>query len=89
VPTPTYLPSGLTANERANAYAATVHAYESSLEATRFAFRAAGAGAVFRTNRLQRCLRDIETGSQHILASEEGWERIGRYWLGLEEPFLF
>ena len=82
-------PAGLTASERANAYAATVHAYESALEATRFAFRAAGAGAVFRANRLQRCLRDIETGAQHILASEEGWERIGRYWLGLEEPVLF
>ncbi len=81
--------SGLTAEERATAYAATVHAYESSLEATQFAFRTAGAGAIFRDNRLQRCMRDIQAGSQHILASEEGWDRIGRYWLGLEEPFLF
>jgi alkylation response protein AidB-like acyl-CoA dehydrogenase len=74
---------------RANAYAATVHTYESAMAAAQFAFRAAGAGALFRTNRLQRCLRDIEAGSQHILASEEGWERVARYWLGLEEPVMF
>lgn len=75
--------------ERAKAFASTVHAYESATEAAQFAFRAAGAGAIFRTNRLQRCLRDIEAGSQHILASEEGWERVARYWLGLEEPVMF
>ena len=82
-------PSGVTAAERADAYAATVNAYESALDAARVAFRAAGAGAVSRSNRLQRALRDLETGAQHILASEENWERVGRYWLGLDGPWMF
>jgi len=82
-------PAGVTTAERADAYAATVHAYESALDAAHAAFRAAGASSVFRTNRLQRALHDLETGSQHILASEENWERVGRYWLGLDGPVMF
>lgn len=81
--------SGVTITERADAYAATVNAYEAALDAAHAAFRAAGASSVFRTNRLQRALRDIEVGSQHILASEENWERVGRYWLGLDGPVMF
>jgi alkylation response protein AidB-like acyl-CoA dehydrogenase len=82
-------PAGLEVDQRVNAYASTVFAYEAALEATQFSFRTAGAGAIFRANRLQRCLRDIQAGAQHILASEEGWDRIGRNWLGIEEPFMF
>ncbi|MCP4905164.1 MAG: hypothetical protein GY910_09300 [bacterium] len=81
--------AGLGAEERGHAYASTVHAYEAALEAAQFAYRMAGAASVFRGNRLQRCLCDIQVGSQHILASEEGWERIGRHWLGLEELVVF
>lgn len=74
---------------RGAAYAATVHAYEAALEASRFAFRAAGSSALFRSTRLQRCLRDIEAGAQHVLASEESWERVGHYWLGVDGPVMF
>jgi len=79
---------GVTAVERANLWAATTFAYESSMEAARVSFRAAGAAAVFRHNLLQRCLRDIETGAQHIVPSDESWERVGHYWLGLGEPAM-
>ncbi len=79
-------PAGVTAEERANLSAATTFAYETALEATRDAFRSAGAAAIFRDNRLQRCLRDIETGAQHIVPSDESWERVGQFWLGLDEP---
>ena len=77
---------GVTADERANLSAATTFAYETAVEAARTAFGAAGASAVYRNNRLQRCLRDIETGAQHIVPSDESWERVATYWLGLGEP---
>ena len=79
---------GVTVEERANLSAATTFAYESSMEAARVSFRAAGAAAVFRHNLLQRCLRDIETGAQHIVPSDESWERVGYSWLGLGEPAM-
>ncbi len=82
-------PAGPSLEERAQAHAATVNAYEAAQHAAEFAFRAAGAAAVYRDNRLQRCLRDIQTGAQHILASEENWDRLGRYWLGLDAALLF
>ncbi len=39
-------------------------------------------------DRLQRCLRDIQAGSQHIVASDESWERFGQVWLGVGEPAM-
>ena len=80
---------GLAIEDRARAYASTVHAYESALAAAQFAFRSAGAASIFRSNRLQRCLRDVQAGSQHILASEESWEKVGQFWLGLDAPVMF
>ena len=70
----------------AHTTAATVHAYETALETTSFAFRAAGGAALFREHRLQRALRDIQAGAQHIIASDESWERLGQLWLGIAEP---
>jgi len=80
--------SGASLRARADATAATTNAYEASLDATRFAFRAAGGSALFRSNRLQRCLRDIEAGSQHMVVSDESWERVGQVWLGVGEPTM-
>jgi alkylation response protein AidB-like acyl-CoA dehydrogenase len=71
---------------RAAFSAATVLAYEAALEATRVAFRAAGGAALHRSGVLQRCLRDIEAGAQHIVPGEESWERVGQVWLGLADP---
>ena len=73
-------------SQRAHLTAALTHAYETSLETTDFAFRGAGARALFRGHRLQRCQRDIQAGGQHILASEESWERVGQALLGVGEP---
>lgn len=81
-------PEGVTIDERAELAAATTFAYESALEAARTAFRAAGAASVYRHNRLQRCLRDIETGAQHIVPSDESWERVAQWWLGVGEPMM-
>lgn len=71
---------------RAAFSAATTNAYESALDAAQVAFRAAGGAALYRTVRLQRCLRDIQAGCQHLVPSEESWERVAQVWLGLGDP---
>jgi alkylation response protein AidB-like acyl-CoA dehydrogenase len=71
---------------RADAAAATTHAYECAAEAATLAFRAAGGSALFRSGRLQRCFRDIQAGSQHIVVSDESYERAAQVWLGIAEP---
>ena len=78
--------AGLTIDHRAAFTAATTNAYESALEAAQVAFRAAGGAALYRSVRLQRCLRDIQAGCQHIVPSDESWERVAQVWLGLPDP---
>jgi len=73
---------------RADAAAATTQAYEAALEAAQFAFRAAGGAALHRSGRLQRCLRDIQAGAQHIVVSDESYERAAQVWLGVGEPSM-
>ena len=79
----------VTLEQRARVAQAAVNAAEASAAAAEFALRSAGATAVYRSGVLQRCLRDIRTGMQHIAVSEEVWERVGAVRLGLaREPFM-
>ncbi len=77
--------AGHTLSERTETTAATIHAYEAAVDATTFAFRSAGTAALPRDHVLQRCFRDIQAASQHIVANDEGWERLGQVWLGLAD----
>jgi hypothetical protein len=43
---------------------------------------AAGAHAVHRDTRIQRCLRDMLTGRQSAAMCDEVWERVGQVRLG-------
>lgn len=67
----------------AEALLATVHANRTSADVARFAFRAAGATALFRSHPLQRCLRDVEAAGQHIVVGDESFERGAQVLLGL------
>lgn len=67
---------------RADVAQAAIHASEVATAAAEFAFRAAGAHAVQRDNRIQRCLRDILTGRQSAAMRDEVWEGIGQVRLG-------
>lgn len=78
----------VTLEERAAAGAATTFAYQVAVEAGTFAFRSAGGAALYRTGRLQRCFRDIQAGAQHIVPSEESWERVGQVLLGVGTPAM-
>ena len=85
----TYLEGGaISLDQRAAAAAATTNAYDVATEAATFAYRAGGASALFRSERLQRGFRDIQAGAQHIVASEENWERVGQVYLGVGKPMM-
>lgn len=71
---------------RANVAQAAIHASELAAGVTEFAYRASGAHAVYRSVRIQRCLRDMWTGRQSVAMSDEVWERIGQVRFGLATP---
>lgn len=68
---------------RANVAQAAIHTSELAAGVTEFAYRASGAHAVYRSVRIQRCLRDMWTGRQSVAMSDEVWERIGQVRFGL------
>ena len=43
----------------------------------------AGGGAAYRTERLQRLLRDINVGAQHLIVSDITYENHGQFLMGL------
>jgi len=67
---------------RADIAQAAIHTAEVATAAAEFAFRAAGAHAVQRDTRIQRCLRDMLTGRQSAAMCDEVWERVGQVRLG-------
>ena len=67
---------------RADIAQAAIHTAEVATAAAEFAFRAAGAHAVHRDTRIQRCLRDMLTGRQSAAMCDEVWERVGQVRLG-------
>lgn len=75
--------------QRAELAAATVNAYQTATAAAEFAFRAGGASSIYRGGALQRCFRDLQAGSNHVVASDEGFERAGQVMLGVgNQTFL-
>ena len=63
-----------------SAAAWATHSAESIIRA---AHRAAGGDAVFLDHPLQRLLRDIQTATQHVVVSDNAFERLGRHTLNL------
>lgn len=70
-------------SDRANIAQAAIQVAEVATTTTEFGFRAAGAHGVYRSVRIQRCLRDIWTGRQSVAMSDEVWERVGQVRLGV------
>lgn len=64
---------------------ATAYATEVATEVTTEAFRYAGGAAVFASQRLQRYLRDINVGAQHLMVSDIAYETHGQFALGLPD----
>lgn len=60
-------------------------ATEVAVDVTTQAFRYAGGTAVYRTQRLQRCLRDLNVAAQHLMVSDIAYETYGQFALGLPD----
>jgi alkylation response protein AidB-like acyl-CoA dehydrogenase len=72
--------------ERTRMTMAVVAAMRLCTGAVDVAFQRAGGSALYDTNPLQRCFRDIHAAGQHIVFSHETWKRIGKSLLGIEQP---
>lgn len=69
---------------------ACVTAAESATVAVDRLWRMAGTAALFRSNELERCWRDVHAAAQHVQVQEGNWETCGRVLLGRDPgTFLF
>ena len=61
---------------------ACVNAAEASRSVVDAMFALAGATPVYTGHKLERCLRDIHTATQHLLVSPVWWEKTGQFYFG-------
>lgn len=73
------VPQDLEANRRL----ACVNVATSCVRAVDMMFALAGTTPIYSGHRLERCLRDIHTASQHMVVSPVWWEKTGQFYLGL------
>jgi indole-3-acetate monooxygenase len=70
--------------QQAEARAAATYITEVAQRVTTVAFQAAGGGALFDTNPLQRCFRDIYAAGQHFVVSQSSYRALGQF--KLDQP---
>ena len=58
------------------------YATDVAVQVVSTAFRYSGGSAIYLSNSMQRCLRDIETAAQHLLVSSSAYENHGQFLLG-------
>lgn len=76
--------NGVAIAERARLRLAATHAVEAAVDVCGAMFRAAGGGAVYTRNPLQRQLRDAQVIAQHIMVGSLITTTIGRVLLDIE-----
>jgi alkylation response protein AidB-like acyl-CoA dehydrogenase len=67
---------------QAEARAAATFVTEVAQRVTTVAFQAAGGGALFDDNPLQRCFRDVHAAGQHFVMSQTSYRALGQFKLG-------
>ena len=72
------------AARQAEARVAATYITEIAQRVTTVAFQAAGGGALFDTNPLQRCFRDIAAAAQHFMVSQSAYRALGQF--KLDQP---
>ena len=70
--------------KQAEARAACSYITEVTQQVTTTAFQAAGGGALFDSNPLQRCFRDISAAGQHFVVSQSAYRALGQF--KLDQP---
>ncbi len=73
-----------TLRQRAVTRLAATKAAEASAQAVDLLFNAAGGSALFESNPLERCVRDVHATTQHIGTHDTNYELAGRVLLGLD-----
>jgi indole-3-acetate monooxygenase len=73
-----------TLRQRAIARLAAAKAAEASAQAVDLLFNAAGGSALFESNPLERCFRDVHGTTQHIGTQAANFELAGRVLFGLD-----
>jgi indole-3-acetate monooxygenase len=68
--------------QQAEARAASTYITELAQHVATVAFQAAGGGALFDTNPLQRCLRDAYAIGQHYVVNQSSYRALGQFKLG-------
>jgi indole-3-acetate monooxygenase len=63
---------------------AATHVMGVCTEVVQSVYKAAGGTAVYQKGPFDRCLRDILTMNQHVMATVRTYEMAGRMFLGLE-----
>jgi len=64
---------------QAQARAACTYISEIAQDVTSIAFQAAGGGALFDANPLQRCFRDVVAAGQHFVVSQTSYQALGQF----------
>jgi indole-3-acetate monooxygenase len=64
---------------QAEARAAATYITEVAQRVTTVAFQSAGGGALFDTNPLQRCFRDVHAAGQHFMVSQSAYRALGQF----------
>jgi len=64
---------------QAEARAAATYVTEVAQRVTSVAFQAAGGGALFDANPLQRCYRDVLAAGQHFAVSQTSYQALGQF----------
>ena len=63
--------------------AVATHCTEVALHVVTEAFRYSGGNAVYDSNTLQQCLRDMNVAAQHLMVNDIAYENLGQIILGL------
>jgi alkylation response protein AidB-like acyl-CoA dehydrogenase len=71
-------------SQRATIGLATLNAARTARTSVDSVFTMAGGGALYDSSPLQRCVRDLMAGTQHIIFSMNQWKTVGRVFLGLD-----
>jgi alkylation response protein AidB-like acyl-CoA dehydrogenase len=66
-------------SRQAEARAASTYITEVAQHVTSVAFQAAGGGALFDDNPLQRCFRDVFAAGQHFVVSQTSYQALGQF----------
>ena len=65
--------------------AVATHTTDVAADVATQAFRYGGGSALFTTNILQQCLRDVNAAAQHQMVSDTAYENHGQFLLGLPD----